>query len=103
MPQAAELARQRQLSQRGPRHDISTLRTALRLGRQVCVRPHPACPRDGYDGSWRAHFLQVAALRSQVANLLSHMLKICQVCAEQAGRAGVVSAKIRGMSPDKIC
>ena len=35
VPQAAELARQRQLSQRGPRHDISTLRTALRLGRQV--------------------------------------------------------------------
>jgi hypothetical protein len=35
MPQAAELARQRQLSQRGPRHDISTMRTALRLGRQV--------------------------------------------------------------------
>ena len=37
VPQAAELARQRQLSQRGPRHDISTLRTALRLGRQVCM------------------------------------------------------------------
>ncbi|CAL5229048.1 g12297 [Coccomyxa viridis] len=37
VPQAAELARQRQLSQRGPRHDISTLRTALRLGRQVTV------------------------------------------------------------------
>ena len=37
VPQAAELARQRQLSQRGPRHDISTLRTALRLGRQVCT------------------------------------------------------------------
>ncbi len=35
VPRAAELARQRQLSQRGPRHDISTLRTALRLGRQV--------------------------------------------------------------------
>ncbi len=37
VPRAAELARQRQLSQRGPRHDISTLRTALRLGRQVCM------------------------------------------------------------------
>ena len=35
IPQAAELARQRQFSQRGPRHDISTMRTALRLGRQV--------------------------------------------------------------------
>lgn len=35
VPQAAELARQRQLLQRGPRHDISTMRTALRLGRQV--------------------------------------------------------------------
>ena len=35
VPQAAELARQLQLSQRGPRHDISALRTALRLGRQV--------------------------------------------------------------------
>ena len=35
VPQAAELARQRQLSHRGPRHDISLMRTALRLGRQV--------------------------------------------------------------------
>ncbi len=39
IPAAAELARQRQFSQRGPRHEISALRTALRLGRQVLNDP----------------------------------------------------------------
>ncbi|CAL8469784.1 g9326 [Coccomyxa elongata] len=42
IPAAAELARQRQFSQRGPRHEISALRTALRLGRQVTIGFAPA-------------------------------------------------------------
>lgn len=50
MPGAAELARQRQMTQRGPRHELGTLRTALRLGRQVSMhmfflsKPVPSTP-----------------------------------------------------------
>ena len=36
LPAAAEAARQRQGAQIGPRHQLSILRTALRLGRKVC-------------------------------------------------------------------
>ena len=36
LPAAAEAARQRQGAQMGPRHQLSILRTALRLGRKVC-------------------------------------------------------------------
>ena len=45
IPSAGELARQRQFIQRGPRHEISALRTALRLGRQVrhCNFPSSMC------------------------------------------------------------
>ena len=35
VPWAAELARQRQFTQRGPAHELHQLRTALRLGRRV--------------------------------------------------------------------
>ena len=38
VPGAAELARQRAMTQRGPRHEMGTLRTALRLGRQVSMQ-----------------------------------------------------------------
>ncbi len=45
MPGAAELARQRQMTQRGPRHELGTLRTALRLGRQVSMHAFGAASR----------------------------------------------------------
>ena len=35
VPAAAELSRQREAAQYGPRHQISLVRTALRMGRQV--------------------------------------------------------------------
>lgn len=38
MPAAAELSRQREAAQYGPRHQISLVRTALRMGRQVSSR-----------------------------------------------------------------
>lgn len=37
VPSAAEVGRQRQAAQLGPRHQLSMVRTALRLGRQVTV------------------------------------------------------------------
>eukprot|EP00891_Asterochloris_glomerata_P002188 jgi/Astpho2/2188/fgenesh1_pg.00040_%23_36_t len=42
MPAAAELSRQREAAQYGPRHQISLVRTALRMGRQVSVGFSPA-------------------------------------------------------------
>ena len=45
LPAAAEMARQRQGAQMGPRHRLSILRTALRLGRKVSS-PFPSSVSD---------------------------------------------------------
>lgn len=41
VPAAAELSRQREATQLGPKHQLSMVRAALRLGRQVHNPPSP--------------------------------------------------------------
>ena len=41
VPAAAELSRQREATQLGPKHQLSMVRAALRLGRQVHAFPNP--------------------------------------------------------------
>ncbi|KAK9907490.1 hypothetical protein WJX75_004677 [Coccomyxa subellipsoidea] len=68
MPAAAELARQRQFTQRGPRHDISALRTALRLGRQVTVGFSPAVRAQG-PGAQAEQLRKLAAALDRISHV----------------------------------
>lgn len=45
VPAAAELSRQREATQLGPKHQLSMVRAALRLGRQVLDTPSPLPPQ----------------------------------------------------------
>ena len=47
VPAAAELSRQREATQLGPKHQLSMVRAALRLGRQVHAFPTPTPPLRG--------------------------------------------------------
>ncbi|KAK9830000.1 hypothetical protein WJX72_009135 [[Myrmecia] bisecta] len=62
LPEAAELLKQRENQQKGPRHQLAVMRSALRLGRQVTVGFVDSLRQQGAD-------VQVALMEKLVAAL----------------------------------
>lgn len=121
VPAAAELCRQRQAAQLGPKHQVSMVRTALRLGRQVCThsslqpgypaaipRPHfhsppSACPQP----TPAAAFPLLAVIHPSVCLIATlamvHLPCSCLVCYNLALRCLAYPVCTAGQHAPVLC